>query len=710
MHRALLVLFAFVQLLSAGIPARAMTHEDLWLMPRVGPPVVSPDGRQAVFAVAEPAYDPEQQTVDLWLAATDGDAPPRRLTQSKAAESAPSWSPDGSRLAFAAKREGDAAAQVYVLDLARGGEAQRVTAIATGARMPQFSPDGGRILFVSDVVPGARSEADRRRLEDERKARAHSARVYTGFPVRNWDRWLDERRPSLFVQTLGENEAVDLLAGSALHASPGFGGRLGLGSEELDAAWAPDGNSIVFAASANRDRAAIAFTQIDLWRVPAAGGEPQRLTGNPDGRDGDSYARPQFSGDGRALLAQVAPRTDKVYNATRLARFDPISGRELGRIEAPESLSIGNFVLTRDARRVFFSAERHGHEQLFYADIAGSRVRQLSRLERGLYANLAGASRSADPVLLATYESASEPPEIVRLDPASGGFTRLSRFAQERAAALELPPAEDVWFESTRGTRIHSLLVRPPGFDPDKRYPLLVLMHGGPHTMWRDMWVLRWNYHLLAAPGYVVLLTNYTGSTGFGEAFAQGIQGDPLRGPAEEINQAADVAIERFAFIDGSRQCAAGASYGGHLANWLQASSTRYRCLVSHAGLVNLEHQWGTSDVIYSREANMGAPPWEATQVWAEQNPIRFAASFRTPTLVTFGERDFRVPINNGLEYWAALQRQQVESRLLVFPDENHWILKGENSRYFYQEVQDWLARWLKEVEAPPAAAGGPGA
>jgi dipeptidyl aminopeptidase/acylaminoacyl peptidase len=216
--------------------------------------------------------------------------------------------------------------------------------------------------------------------------------------------------------------------------------------------------------------------------------------------------------------------------------------------------------------------------------------------------------------------------------------------------------------------------------------------------MRRDQFFVRWNYHLLAEPGYVLLLTNYSGSTGFGEEFARSIQGDPLKGPADEINEAADAAIREFKFIDSSRQCAGGASYGGHLANWLQASTTRYKCLVSHAGLVNLEAQWGTSDTIYSREVNMGGPPWEQGSVWREQNPIRYAAKFKTPVLVTVGESDFRVPINNTLEYWAALQRMRVPSRLIVFPDANHWIQKGEDSRLFYTEIANWLGRWL-----PPA-------
>jgi dipeptidyl aminopeptidase/acylaminoacyl peptidase len=213
--------------------------------------------------------------------------------------------------------------------------------------------------------------------------------------------------------------------------------------------------------------------------------------------------------------------------------------------------------------------------------------------------------------------------------------------------------------------------------------------------MWKDDFVIRWNYHLLAQPGYVVLLTNYSGSTGYGEAFARSIQGDPLEGPAGEINEAADEAIRRYAFIDASRQAAGGASYGGHLTNWLAVTTDRYKALVSHAGLYDLRTQWTTSDVVYSRERNVGGPAWEDLPLWKEQSPFYRSAKPKTPILVTFGEKDFRVPVNNGLEFWTILQRQDVPSRLVVFPDENHWILKGENSRYFYGEVHGWLAKYL---------------
>jgi dipeptidyl aminopeptidase/acylaminoacyl peptidase len=198
----------------------------------------------------------------------------------------------------------------------------------------------------------------------------------------------------------------------------------------------------------------------------------------------------------------------------------------------------------------------------------------------------------------------------------------------------------------------------------------------------------------------VVLLTNYTGSTGFGEKYAQAIQGDPLEGPGIEVNEAADEAIKRFAFIDGTRQVAGGASYGGHLSNWLAVTTTRYKALISHAGLFAQETQWGTSDIVYSREANMGGPPWGNSPVWRAQNPILKAGNLKTPVLVTVGERDFRVPLNNALQFWSALQRMQVPSRLIVFPEENHWVLRGENSRFFYGEVHAWIAKWLGSAPA----------
>jgi dipeptidyl aminopeptidase/acylaminoacyl peptidase len=595
---------------------------------------------------------------------------------------------------------------LYLLDL-RGGEARRLTSLVNGARAPEFSPDGRRLVFSSSDYPGARSEEDNRRLAGERTARKWNARIYDGFPIRNWDRWIDERKARLLVLELDPygvpvGEPRELLRGTKLVALPGFAGRVGDSGETLEAVWTADGAGLVFVASTDRSTAAYRFTSTQLWWVSASGGEPRRLTSAPD-----SWAQPTFTADGRQLLAALERSTGKAYVKTELVALEWRSPAALA-ADAEITLkvtpltrqldrSVTSFAPTADSRQVYFLAEEAGHETLFAAPLRGSGTAQrVIEMKEGVYSNLAIAQGAKSAVLLATFDSATKPPEVVRLDPARAAHSLLTQFNLDRVRGIDLPPVKHFWFTSRKGRSIHNMLVLPPGFDASKKYPLFVVIHGGPHTMFRDQWFLRWNYHLLAAPGYVVLLTNYSGSTGFGEAAAQTIQGDPLRTAGEEINEAADVALRDNPFIDGSRQCAGGASYGGHLANWLQATTTRYRCLISHAGLVNLESQWGTSDTVYGREVNNGGPVWEQGPVWREQNPIRYAAQFKTPTLVTIGEQDFRVPLNNSLEYWTVLQRQQVPSRLVVFPDENHWILKGENSRLFYAEIHGWLARWLE--------------
>jgi dipeptidyl aminopeptidase/acylaminoacyl peptidase len=500
------------------------------------------------------------------------------------------------------------------------------------------------------------------------------------------------------VQELDESGLAagprDLLAGTALAASAGFAGRQTDTGEELEFDFTPDDGAVVFAATTNRHAAAYAFTDSQLFVVNVNGGEPRQITSGAD-----SWSGPRFTPDGRTLLALRETQSAHVYNAARLAALSwPDLQQHI--VTGGIDRSVGSFAVAPDSRRVYFTAEDHGKENLYTTRLTGGTVRKVSGFDRGAFTNLTIPAKAARFSLYANWESASAPVEIATVNPESGKAVVLTRFNAARAAQLDLPRIEDFWFTSSRGKRIHSFLVRPPGFDASRKYPLFVVIHGGPHGMWRDQFFVRWNYHLLAASGYVLLLTNYSGSTGFGEEFARSIQGDPLKGPADEINEAADAAIEKFAFIDGSRQCAGGASYGGHLSNWLQGTTTRYQCLVSHAGLVNLEAQWGTSDTIYSREVNLGGPPWEQANTWREQNPIRRAAKFRTPVLVTVGENDFRVPLNNSLEYWSALQRMQVPSRLIVFPNENHWILKGEDSRLFYAEIAAWLARWLKPAAA----------
>jgi len=679
--------------IAAAEQGRAITHEDLWLMPRVGAYALSPDGSQVVVAVTTPGYNTDEQGTHLWLLDTEGEHAPRQLTFVDSAESQMAWHPTGQQIAFRARRSGDSHAQIYLLDLQGGGEARRVTQFEGGAGQPAFSPDGSQLLFTSEVQVEFEEEADASHADA-------NVRVYTGFPIRNWNRWLDGRQARIFVQDLPmayphKGEPRDLLADSALVRMPGFAAQRTAGGQTLNPVWAPDGESIVFVASTNRDRFAFDFTNQDLWQVGLDGSEPRRLTGSSAPAGDDNWSSPSFSPDGRFLLAQRTPRTELVYNASDVVVLDWPRARELATITLPERRASGGFAVAADNSTVYVLSDDAGHVKVFAGHINGGEAQLAFDMDVGMYAGLQAGQHHDEPVLIARYESSTEPAEVVRIDVEQGAHRRLSEFAVAQAAELDLQPLEHFWTRTEDGFDIHSMLVKPANFDPNRQYPLFVMMHGGPHLMYRDYFFLRWNYHLLAGEDYVLVLSNYRGSTGFGEAFAQAIQFDPLRGPANDINAAADEAIRRFDFIDGDRQCAGGASYGGHLANWMQASTDRYACLVSHAGLVNLITQWGTSDAVYHREVNMGGPPWQLPEVWADQNPLTYADQWSTPTLVTIGMLDERVPLANSLEYWTALQRQQIESRLLVYPQEDHWIMNGHNSRHFYDEVNRWLGRFL---------------
>lgn len=658
---------------------KKITHEDLWLMKRVGAPEVSPDGKWVVFNVTEPSYTESETVNDLWIVPADGSAAPRRLTSGKSAEGGYQWSPDSKYLAFSARREGDESGQIYLLNVKEGGEAQRFTNVSTGAGSPKWSPDGKMILFSTSVFPGAFSDSANKKIADERKKIKYKARVYTQFPIRNFDRWLDDKQPHMYVQAIGSETARDLLSDVALAKQEGFF----LGS----AVWSPDSKSIVFVATTQRGTSAYQETVTNLYSVPVSGGDAKLLT-----NDKDSYGSPQFSPDGKYLFAtSSAANNNKVYNLDYLTRFEWPSMQSKTILAKQMDRPINSYVIVGNT--IFFASESEGRDRLYSLPVSGGNPELLSKANAGSYSGIAVSDDGK--VIVASYESAAAPAEIVRLN-TNGSHTAITKFNTDKLSKLDLQPIEEIWTTSSRGKKIHSWIVKPAGFDASKKYPLFVVIHGGPASAWKDNWGYRWNYHLLAAPGYVLVLTDYTGSTGYGEKFAQDIQFDPFKGPADEVNEAAADAIKRFAYIDGSRQAAGGASYGGHLSNWLQGTTTHYKALISHAGLVNSEAQWGTSDGIYHREVMAGGPPWEQSKTWIEQNPIRLAKNFRTPVLVTVGELDYRVPINNTLEYWAALKRMKVPSKLIVFPEENHWILRAENSKFFYQQLHEWLATYVK--------------
>lgn len=688
------VVYALALLLAAPLAAqetelRPVTHEEVWLMKRLGAPVVGPDGERAVVAVTEPSYEEDGEVSDLWLITVDGSEPPRRLTSTPSAESGVDWRPDGGMIAFSDKRgsEEDAQPQIFVLDMTGPGEARQVTDFSTGAANPKWSPDGERIAFESSVWPGEKgSEANAERMKAEEEDGMNVSR-YEIFPIRDWDHWREKKHKRLFVidaDPASDAEPTDLLFGTELVSQPGYEGG-------LNAAWTPDGEALVISATENLDESAHSIVRKHLYRVPVEGGEPRRLF---EGHDFNCTGA-QFSPDGETLYCNYEPVNEWVYNHNQIARGDwngtGIDG-ELEVLTAGFDRSVGGFDIAGDGETIYFDAADQGRVRLFAMTADGSEITVLDSESRGVY----GGVQAAGEAIVANWESSAVPVEVVRVDPVTGSRTALSEFNAERAEGLDRPAFREFWFTSSKGRRIHNWIALPPGFDENEEYPLVLFIHGGPFSSSLDADHVRWSPHLLASKGYVVLLTDYTGSVGYGAEFSRNIEGDPLGTPGEELVEAADEATERFDFIDPERQAATGASYGGHLVNWLLATTDRFDALVGHAGLIDLEGQWATSDVIYHRERMNGGPPWGESEVWDEQSPSTYAPEFSTPTMLTIGEKDYRVPLNQTIAAWTYLQRMQVPSRLLVFHDANHWIMNGKEARYFWDEVHDWLGEYLK--------------
>jgi dipeptidyl aminopeptidase/acylaminoacyl peptidase len=556
--------------------------------------------------------------------------------------------------------------------------------MATAASGPRWRPDGKALLFESSIKPPAPPDKS-------------TARAYDAMPIRYWNAWLDGSKPHIFVQDLRmEVEAIaagapaDWLAGTKLVASPGFDGLFtGDGATRaLQPAWSPDGQEIVFVAGTNQDAMMREEVTARLFRVKK-GQEPLAFGGSTD-----SYSDPAFSPDGRVLVVKhQKPSTAAYpYRLTRLARFDWPSATGPRLLTGDLDRSVGGFTITPDSGAVLFDAQDSGFTQPFRVPVSGGVPARLFDVKEGNYGSPAQAAGGA---IVATYVASTQPAEIVRVDAAAGGHTLLTDANRAVLDALDLPKPEHFWFTAKNGKRIHNVIYFPPALDRSKKYPLLVMPHGGPNAMDSDNFSTRWNAHLLTSPGYVLVQTNYTGSTGFGEKFAGDIERDVLRGPALEVLEGAQEAIKRYPFVDATRQAALGASYGGYLMNWFNGHTSQFRCLVIHAGASNNESQYGVNDGGIAREWRMGGPVWEAKGQWMDQSPFRYAAKWKTPALITQGELDFRVPINESITTFKLLQRQGVRARIVTFPDEGHWILKGENNRRHVGEILAWLQKYL---------------
>ncbi len=652
-----------------------LTVEALWAMERLGSPALSPDGRLVAFTVTMFSRDDNKGQSDLWLVPADGSAAPRRLTWQKGADGSPAWSPDGSQLAFVSKRGEDDPAQLYLLPMA-GGEAQPVTELPIAPGAPKWFPDGQRIAFAAKTFPDLNDDFEKiKERLDERKEDKTKVKISDRRLLRYWDHYrTDDKMHHVFMLDLESREVKDLM--------PGYDQLTGFGGFAWDLS--PDGKEVAFAANTTEPPWQKLDFNVHLLSVES--GEIRQITEDNPAWDGD----PTYSPDGRYLLFGRTERPEIAPDFTRLARYDRESG-EIRPLTADWDHQPSGWRVTGDGETVVFHAQDGGRRHLFKMPIDGGEPEVVAE------GGATGSVREAAGRLVFLKESFHAPAKLFATGSEGGEPEPLSTFNDARLAQIDFGSAESVTFEGADGEAVQMHVLLPPGFDPAKKWPLLVLIHGGPHGAWLDSFHYRWNAALFAAPGYVVAAVNFHGSTGFGQDFAESILGNHADKPFEDVMKATDAMLERD-YVDPERLAAAGGSYGGYMASWILGHSDRFACLINHAGVYDLMAQYA-SDYTWGRSNNYGASPWQDPQRIDRYSPSRFAENFETPTLILHGEKDYRVPVTQGINLHGVLTGKGVESRIVVFPDENHWILKPQAAEIWWAEVHGWLE---KHVGAGP--------
>ena len=653
---------------------RRLTAEDLWKIARVGAPSPSPDGR-VVVPVTTYDFESNKGKTRLWMVPAEGGAP-RALTSDEFSSTDPAVSPDGRWIAFLRARN-EEKPQLHVMPL-DGGEAERLTDLPLGVIDPKWFPDGKRIAFVAHLfqdapTPEGTKELLEKRTKDPVRVQITEDRVY-----RFWDRWLLEgERPHLFTYDLESRKLTDL--------TPEGTGWFELMDPTGQYDIAPDGSEIVF--TANSSRPPHQLLRWAIYTVPTSGRGPVALL-TPEGmtpKVADAW-RPRYTPDGKSILygAQRDPffYADKV----RLVRYDR-AARTHTAIAEDWDRSPAAWEFAPDGTLVL-EAEDRGRALLFTMPPAGGTPKRI--LENGTVAGLRAGSNGR---LYFTHQSISKPAEAMscRLD--GRDLLTLTRFNDVMMSEIALGEVREIEFAGADGDRVQMFLVLPPGFDPKTKYPLVHVIHGGPHGIAGDNFHFRWNPHAFAAPGYVAACVNFHGSTSWGQEFAACIQGGHGDKPFTDIMRATDTLLET-GFIDEKRMAATGGSYGGYLVCWIAGQTDRFACLINHAGVFDLIAEYG-SDVTQGRHQAYGGEPWDKLEAIDRWNPARFARGFTTPMLVVHGERDYRVPHNQALAVYNIYKAKGLEARLVYFPDENHWVLKPRNSLVWNREVHAWLKRYL---------------
>ncbi len=678
------ILFAALVTLGASArAARPMTVDDLLAMHRVSDPQLSPDGRWIAYVVGVVDVPGNRTDSDIWVALADGSGTPRQLTASPKQDRHPRWSPDGQWILFESNRGGDF--QLYTMPVS-GGEARPLTRVATEASQGIWSPDGRHVAFVSAVFPqfsskpfpesdAANREEQRRRDESKVKARVIDQLMY-----RHWDAWVDGKRQHLFVLPIRDGVAQ----GDPRDVTPGDQDAVPTSSTFSagdEFAFTADGRHLLHTATPTPTREEAWSTNHDIWSVDVASGERSRITSN---LAADGLPRP--SPDGRFMAYRAQARPGFEADRWQLMVREQATGttRSLTR---DFDTSVEGLAWTPDGTGLVIEAEDRGTKRLWRVGLEGGAPQPLTT------GGSAGEATVAGGRIAFTASSLSHPPDV-RAVPLAGGLpTLVSKANEGRLRELMLPEPESVSFEGGGGTSVQMWILKPPGFDASRKWPLVFWVHGGPQGAFMDAWSVRWNAQAWAARGWVIALPNPRGSTGFGQRFTDEISRD-WGGKVFDDLMAGLAWLERQPWIDASRMASAGASYGGYMMNWFQGHTDKFKALVTHCGVYEFATMYGTTEELWFDEWEHGIP-WQDPD-FEKWSPHRHAAKFKTPNLVIHGELDFRVPVHQGLSLFTTLQRKGVPSRLLYFPDEGHWVLKPQNSALWHRTVFDWLNQYLR--------------
>jgi dipeptidyl aminopeptidase/acylaminoacyl peptidase len=659
-------------------PKRPITFKDLISLHRLSEPRISPDGKWIAYGVATPDLDTNHSIRDIWIVPVGG-GEARQLTRG-GSDTRPRWSPDGKKLAFISERGG--APQIYYVTL-EGGEATRVTALSTGVDNELWSPDGKVIAFVSSVYPDCKDDACNSQRDAEiAKSKVH-ARIYEKLLYRHWTGWWDGKRSHLFVAPADGGSARDLTPGANYDVPP-----FNLEAPEA-IAFSPDGGELCFTANTDKDEAR--STNGDLFTVPVSGtSQPQRITTNPANDWG-----PAYSPDGKWIAYRAQAQPGYESDRWRLMLYDLTAAKHVNLTENFDQ-SVESYEWTPDSKNIYFQSENKAEMPVYSISATPGGTPRVVVTD-GFNADF-DLSRDGRTLALART-SLTMPAELFV---ASANGTDLHQITHQNdalIAQLDLPQAEPFWFDGAEKTQVEGLLIRPPHFDSAKKYPVLFLIHGGPQGAWQNAWGYRWNQQVMAAPGYVVVMINPRGSTGYGQKFTEEVSRDWGGRAYEDLMKGLDAAIAKYPFLDGSNVCAAGGSYGGYMIDWIATHTGRFKCLISHAGPYDEVSMYGSTEELWFMDWEFGGPPWEHPELYTKWSPNEYAAElgkYKTPTLVIGGELDFRVPYNEDLEFFTALQVQGVPSKLMIFPDEGHWVLKPQNSQLWYRTFMDWVEQYLR--------------